>query len=49
MKWTMKTLLLTLTATGIILLGSLQADDKKKPAPEYGKKLDKVDVTPKEW
>src|SRR5689334_6560584 len=32
------------------LLASATADDAKaKPPKPYGKKLDKVDVTPKEW
>lgn len=46
--------LIALASTCAVLLGTLQADDKKPKAPaksdkEYGKKLEKVDVTPKEW
>jgi hypothetical protein len=40
--------ILSLITTGLIVTSTV-ADDKKKPSPEYGKKLDKVDVTPKEW
>lgn len=46
--------LVSLATAGLFLLSSLHADDsKKKPADKtdkvYGNKLDKVDVTPKEW
>jgi Protein of unknown function (DUF1549)/Protein of unknown function (DUF1553) len=46
--------LLALLASAIVLLSTLHADDKKPTSPgkndkEYGKKLDKVDIIPKEW
>ena len=46
--------LLALLASAIVLLSTLHADDKKPASPrkndkEYGKKLDKVDIIPKEW
>lgn len=45
---------LALAVSGMILLNSLQAEDKKPASPakgdkEYGKKLEKVDIIPKEW
>lgn len=49
MRFTLKLFALALSA---LLTTGLDADDTKKPkkpAPEYGKNLDKVDVTPQEW
>ncbi|MFT3878178.1 MAG: DUF1549 domain-containing protein [Gemmatales bacterium] len=45
---------LALVASGIVLLSSIHADDKKPKTPakndkEYGKKLENVDIIPKEW
>ncbi|HQR06241.1 MAG TPA: DUF1549 domain-containing protein [Gemmatales bacterium] len=41
-------------ASGLVVLGSLHADDKKSKTPDkndkvYGKKLENVDIIPKEW